>query len=97
VWVERIERRENRIVVVVHQAKWQGRYQKTFTYYPVTAVNLGKLEPGKYEVQWTIKPLAFAQFEGDGKPTNNWPKDERPTDQKPTELSVTFAVGKSSR
>lgn len=97
VWVERIERRENRLSVVVHQAKWQGRYQKTFTYYPVIAVNLGKLEPGTYELQWTIKPLAFVQFEGDGRPANNWPKDERPADQKPAESSLTFSVGKSPR
>jgi len=97
VWVERIERKENRLTVVAHQARWQGRYQKTFTYYPVIAVNLGKLEPGKHDVQWVIKPLAFSQFEGDGKPTNNWPKDERPTDEKPTELNLTIVVGKSPR
>lgn len=97
VWVERIERRENKLTVVVHQAKWQGRYQKTFTYYPVIAVNLGKLEPGKYDVQWTLKPHSFLKFEGDGKPTNNWPKDERPADLKPTELSLTFSVAKGAR
>jgi len=97
VWIERIERRENRLTVVAHQAKWKGRYQKTFTYYPVIAVNLGRLEPGKYEVQWTVKPLTFVQFEGHGKPTDNWPKDERLADQKPTELNLTFAVGKSPR
>lgn len=97
VWVERIERRENRFTVVAHQARWLGRYQKTFTYYAVIAVNLGKLEPGKYEVQWVVKPLAFSKFEGDGRPTNNWPKDERPTDGKPAELALTFSVGKSSR
>ena len=96
-WVERIVRRENKITVVVHLAKWQGRYFKTFTYYPVIAVNLGKLEEGKYDVQWIIKTLTFKQFEGDGKPTGNWPKDEQPADQKPTEMSLTFAVGKGSR
>jgi hypothetical protein len=97
VWVARIERRENRFTVDVNQAKWQGRYQKTFTYYPVIAVNLGKLEPGKYEVQWRIQPLAFTKFDGDGKPMNNWPKDERPADQKPGDLRLSFTVGKSSR
>ncbi len=98
VWVERIERRENAITVTVHQAKWQGRYFKTFTYYPVIAVNLGKLEEGKYDVHWVVKPLAFAQFEGDGKATpGNWPKDEKPVDQKPAELRVALTVAKSPR
>jgi hypothetical protein len=98
VWVERIERRENRLTVVAHQARWQGRYQKTFTYYSVIAVNLGKLEPGKYDVQWVIKPAAFTQFEGDGRPTsNNWPKDERLLDQKPVELNLALTIGKGSR
>jgi len=97
VWVERIERRENKVTVVVHQARWQGRYQKTFTYYPVIAVNLGKLEEGKYDVQWVVKPLAFVKFEGDGKPTGNWPKDEQLADQKPTEMNHSFGVVKPSR
>lgn len=91
VWVERIERRGNEFTIVVHEAIWQGRYSKTFTYYSVMGVNLGRLAPGKYEVKWVIKPLVFNQFEGDGKPTDQWPKDERPTDKKkPTELRVTF-------
>jgi hypothetical protein len=95
VWVERIERRENKLTVVVHQARWTGRYFKTFTYYPVIAINLGKLEAGKYEVEWTLKSLEFAKFEGDGKPTNNnWPKDEHPTDAKPVDLRLAFTVGK---
>ncbi len=94
VWVERIERRGNQITVTANQARWQGRYQKTFTYYPVIAVNLGKLEPGKYEVRWIIKPLGFVQFDGDGRPTpNNWPKDPRPAVEKPIELRLTVTVG----
>ena len=97
VWVERIERRENKVTVVVHQARWQGRYQKTFTFYSVIAVNLGKLEEGKYEVQWVVKPLTFVKFEGDGKPTGNWPKDEQLADQKPTEMNHSFGVVKPSR
>jgi hypothetical protein len=43
-------------------------------------------------VKWIIKPLSFKQFEGDGRPNDNWPKDERPVDKKPTELRVTFGV-----
>ena len=97
VWVDQIERRGNQHTVVVNEAIWQGRYSKTFTYYSVFGVNLGKLEPGKYEANWIIKPLAFKEFEGDGRPTDsrnteNWPKDERPTDRQPTELRVTFNV-----
>lgn len=92
VWVERIERRGNRFTVVLNEAIWQGRYSKTFTYYSVMGVNLGKLEPGQYEAKWIIQPLAFRQFEGDGRPTDNWPKDERPADRKPIELFVAFQV-----
>jgi hypothetical protein len=92
VWVERVERRGNQFTVVVNEAIWQGRYSKTFTYYSAFGVNLGKLEPGRYEVKWIIKPLGFKQFEGDGRPNDNWPKDERPADKKPTELRVTFSV-----
>ena len=92
VWVERIERSGNQFTIVVHEAIWQGRYSKTFTYYSAFGVNLGKLEPGKYEAKWIIKPLSFKQFEGDGRPNDNWPKDERPTENKPTELRVTFSV-----
>jgi len=92
-WIERIERRGNQITVVLSEAIWQGRYFKTFTYYDVFGVNLGKLEPGKYEARWIVQPLAFKQFEGDGRPLNNWPKDERPAKKKPVELRVTFTVG----
>lgn len=92
VWVERIERRGNQFTVVVNEAIWQGRYSKTFTYYSALGVNLGKLEPGKYEVKCVIKPLVFTKFEGDGKPNDNWPKDELPADKKPTELRATLNV-----
>ena len=88
VWVERIERRGNQFNVVIHQAVWQGRYAKNFTYYHVFGVNLGKCEPGKYEVKCMIVPLAFSQFEGSGQVKDNWPKDDRPLDQKPLELTV---------
>jgi hypothetical protein len=59
-------------------------------------VNLGKLEPGKYEARWIMQPLVFSKFDGDGKALNtNWPKDERPADKKPTDVRVTFSVSKS--
>ena len=96
VWVERIERRGQQLTVVANQAKWQGKYFRNFTYYQVVGLNLGKLEPGKYEVKWLIQPLLFAQFEGDGKAQNNWPKEERPAAHKPTELRLTFTVNKNS-
>jgi hypothetical protein len=95
VWVERIERRGQQFTVVANLAKWQGKYFRNFTGYQVIALNVGKLEAGKYEVKWTITPLEFAKFDGDGKALNtNWPKDERPADKKRTELKLTFAVGK---
>src|SRR5262245_34989315 len=96
--VERSERRGQQITVVANLAKWQGKYFKNFTYYQVIGLNLGKLEPGKYEVKWIIQPLAFTRFDGDGKPLeSNWPKDERPTAAKPTPLRLTFGVNSSSR
>jgi hypothetical protein len=98
VWVERIERRGQQLTVVANQAKWQGKYFRNFTYYQVIGLNLGKLEPGKYEVKWIIQPLVFTKFDGDGKPLpENWPQDERPADKKPTELRLTFTVSKSAR
>src|SRR5262245_1976687 len=93
VWVERIERRGQQITVTANQAKWQGKYFRNFTYYPAIGVNLGKLEPGKYEVKWILQPLVFSKFDGDGKPVDsNWPADERPIDKKPAELRLTFTV-----
>jgi hypothetical protein len=98
VWVERIERRGQQLTVVANQAKWQGKYFRNFTYYQVIGLNLGKLEPGKYETEWIIQPLVFAKFDGDGKPLpDNWPQDERPAATKPTELHLTFTVSKGAR
>jgi hypothetical protein len=98
VWVERIERRGQQITVVASQAKWQGKYFRNFTGFHVIGLNLGKLEPGKYETKWILQPLVFAKFDGDGKALDtNWPQDERPAAQKPTELRLTFTVSKSSR
>ena len=96
VWVERIERRGQQIAIVANQARWQGKYFRNFTNYHVIGVNLGKLQPGQYEVKWTIQPLVFARFEGDGKALDtNWPKDERPADTKPSEVRLTFVVSGS--
>jgi hypothetical protein len=98
VWVERIERRGQQITVVANRATWQGKYFRNFTYYGVIGLNLGKLEPGKYEVKWIIQPLVFSKFDGDGKALDaNWPKDERPADKKPSELRLTFTVSSASR
>ena len=98
VWVERIERRGQQITVAANVAKWQGKYFRNFTCYEVVGLNLGKLEPGKYEVKWMIQPLVFTKFEGDGKALNtNWPKDERPADKKSAELRLAFTVSKNAR
>jgi hypothetical protein len=92
-WVERVERKGNQFTVVLSEAIWQGRYFKTFTYYGVWGVNLGKLPPGEYQATWVVQPLVFKQFEGDGRPLpENWSKDERPGEKKPVELRVDFAV-----
>ena len=98
VWVERIERRGKKITVVANQAKWQGKYFRNFTYYQVVGLNLGQLEPGKYETKLIIQRLVFAKFDGDGKALDgNWPKDERPADKTPAEMRLTFTVTKNSR
>ncbi|MBI2809200.1 MAG: hypothetical protein HYX68_29815 [Planctomycetes bacterium] len=93
VWVERIERRGQQITVIAKQAKWQGKYFRNFTYYQVLGLNLGKLEPGKYDVKCITQSLVFTKFDGDGKAQPiNWPKDERPAARKSTELRLTFSV-----
>lgn len=96
IWVERIERRGNQLTVVASQAVWQGRYQKNFTQHVILGVNLGQLEPGKYEAKWIIKPLVFSKFDRPGRLGENWPDDQRMSDQKPTELPVTFTVAPST-
>lgn len=93
VWIERIERRGQQITVVANQAKWQGKYFRNFTYYPAIGLNLGKLEPGQYEVKCIMQPLVFTRFDGDGKALDtNWPMDERLADKKPAEARLTFTV-----
>jgi hypothetical protein len=92
VWVDRVERQGQQFNIVLHEAIWQGKYFKNFTYYQLMAINLGRLAAGKYEVKCLFDPLAFKAFEGTGQPKDNWPKDERPTDQKPLELRASFSV-----
>jgi hypothetical protein len=62
-WVEKVERQGKRFNVVMHQAIWKGRYGKSFTYYRVIVVNLGKLPAGDYEATWSVQPLSFTTFE----------------------------------
>ena len=96
VWIEKIERRGNEFTVVLNEAIWQGRYQKTFTYYEVTAVNLGKLPPGDYTVKWIVQPLTFKQLEKPREAQNNyqtnWPADEQPGSAKAVEVKTAFLV-----
>jgi hypothetical protein len=98
VWIERIERRGQKITVFANQAEWQGKYFRNFTYYTVIGLNLGKLEAGTFEVKCILQPLVFTKFAGDGKALEkNWPSDERPSDNKPAELRLTFTVIESAR
>jgi hypothetical protein len=92
VWIERIERRGNQFEVVASEAIWRGKYFRNFTYYNVLAVNLGKLPPGRYEVKWIIKPLAFDKFDRPGPPAEAWPEDERPAVAAPVMLSARIEV-----
>lgn len=96
VWIEKIERNGNHVTITMNEAIWQGNYFKTFTYYEVSAVNLGKLPAGDYTVKWVVKPFTFKQLE---KPREamqnyqtNWPTDEQPGKTRPVELEVAFTV-----
>lgn len=96
VWIEKIERSGNAFVITMHEAIWQGKYFKTFTWYEVTAVNLGKLPAGDYTVTWLVKPLVFKQLEKPREAQNNyqtnWPVDDQPGEKKPAELKTKFTV-----
>jgi hypothetical protein len=96
VWVEKIERNGAAFTITMHEAIWQGSYFKTFTYYEIDAVNLGKLPAGDYTVKWIVKPFTFKQLE---KPREaqqnyqtNWPTDDQPDNGKAVELKITFAI-----
>lgn len=96
VWIEKIERSGNAFTITMHEAIWQGNYFKTFTWYEVTAVNLGKLPAGDYTVTWLVKPLVFKQLEKPREAQNNyqtnWPVDDQPGEKKPVELKTKFTV-----
>lgn len=96
VWIEKITRHGNEFTVVLHEAIWQGKYFKTFTYYEVMAVNLGPLPPGNYSVRWLVQPLTFKQLEKPREAQNNyqtnWPIDEQPGERAPVELRAAFSV-----
>lgn len=96
-WIERVERRGNELTVIASQAVWTGRYQKNFTQHIVLGVNLGPLEPGKYEAKWIVQPLEFTKFDRPARMGEaNWPDDDRPATQKPIELLVKFTVAPAS-
>jgi len=96
VWIEKIERSGNAFTITMHEAIWQGSYFKTFTYYEVSAVNLGKLPPGDYSVKWIVKPLVFKQLEKPREAQNNyltnWPTDEQPGSAETVEIKTAFSV-----
>jgi hypothetical protein len=96
VWIEKIERNGNEFTITMHEAIWQGNYFKTFTYYELDAVNLGKLPPGKYTVKWIVRPLIFKQLQKPREAQNNyqtnWPTDEQPGSAKTVELKIQFSV-----
>lgn len=96
VWIEKIERSGNAFTITMHEAIWQGKYFKTFTWYEVTAVNLGKLPAGDYTVKWIMKPLTFKQLEKPREAQNNyqtnWPADEQSVEKKPVEIKTKFIV-----
>lgn len=94
-WVEKIERRGNRYTVVMNQAIWKGYYGKSFTYYRVMVVNLGKLPAGKYEVTWTVEPLSFTTFEDPKNFQTSTSKDEqrgKATEGEKLKFDVAFEV-----
>ncbi len=95
-WIEKIERSGNAFTITMHEAIWQGNYFKTFTYYEVTAVNLGKLPAGDYTVTWIVKPLTFKLLEKPKEAISNyqtnWPTDDQPSSAKTVELKASFSV-----
>lgn len=94
-WVEMIERHGNRFNVVMHQAIWKGRYGKSFTYYRVIVVNLGKLPAGDYEATWTVQPLSFTTFEDPKNFQTSTSKGEQPAKEKKGEklkFDISFKV-----
>jgi len=105
VWVERVERRGNRLTVLVNQSVWRGKYFKNFTCYQVLGINVGRLEPGTYQATCILRPWTFSKFDGNGQPQekveerfrDNWPRDEQPADRKPVELSLSFVVAEKPR
>jgi hypothetical protein len=98
VWVEKIAVSGTEITVTMREAIWQGHYFKTFTYYEVLAVNLGKLAPGDYSIKWVIEPVRFTKFDGDGRPftkggqPQNWPADPVAVDAKADVIAVPLHV-----
>lgn len=94
-WVEKIQRQGNRFNVVMHQAIWKGRYGKSFTYYRVIVVNLGKLPAGDYEATWTVQPLSFTTFEDPKNFQTSTSKGEQPATEKKGEklkFDIAFKV-----
>jgi len=93
VWVERIERDGSEITVVFNQAIWQGYYSKSFTWYGVLGVNLGKLPAGQFTAKWIIRPLTFTEFvDPANRRTSDSKNEKKAEDQDPEELSVAFEV-----
>lgn len=96
VWIEKIERHNNAFTITMHEAIWQGNYFKTFTYYEVDALNLGKLPPGDYTVTWAVRPLVFKQLEKPREAQNNyqtnWPTDEQTGSAKTVSVKTAFTV-----
>lgn len=80
----------------MHEAIRQGNYFKTFTYYEIDAVNLGKLPPGGYTVKWIVKPLTFKHLEktreAQNKHQTNWPTGDQPSSGKPAGLKASFSI-----
>ncbi|MFN0020185.1 MAG: hypothetical protein ACKVP0_18140 [Pirellulaceae bacterium] len=94
-WVEKIERKGNRFNVVMHQAIWKGRYGKSFTYYRVIVVNLGKLPAGDYATTWTVQPLSFTTFEDPKNFQTSTSKGEQPAKEQKGEklkFDISFKV-----
>jgi hypothetical protein len=95
VWVEKIQRQGNRFSLVMHQAIWKGYYGKSFTYYRVSVVNLGKLPAGDYEATWTVQPLSFTTFEDPKNFQTSTSKGEQPAKAKKGEklkFDIAFKV-----
>ena len=72
-----VERQGNTFTIRATETIWMGGYDKNVPSCPCLGANLGKLPPGKYEVEWVVTVTA------------NYPADQLPVPATPAPPKVT--------